>query len=135
MMDNLYDAFEPFVNDPTRISDGEVIAPHRLETIIRTNTTDAYNRGRIVQGRAAGKYLKGFQFSAILDDVTTEVCASLHGKVFSADDPALDDLMPPRHYNCRSIMVPVTIDEAVEEDDWITKAEIGAAQQASGKGF
>lgn len=135
MLDQLYDAFEPWVDDPTRIRDGAVVEPHRLETIIRTNTTDAYNRGRVVQSRQAGKYLKGFQYSAILDDSTTEVCASLHGKVFSADDPALDELLPPRHFNCRSIVVPVTIDEAVEEDDWISKAEIGAAKQASGKGF
>lgn len=135
VMGDLEARFAPWIDDPTKITDGIVKTPARLETIIRTNTTDAYNVGRVTQARQAGDFLKGFEYSAILDERTTDVCAALNGRVFKKDDPALDALRPPRHFNCRSIMVPVTIDEPVEESSWVTPALVGSAKQSSGRGF
>lgn len=96
----LRDKFEPWVHDDTRVSDGEVVRANRLETIIRTNTTDAYNQGRLAFGARAEGYLKGWAFTAILDTRTTEVCSGLDGKVFEADDPDLLRVTPPLHFNC-----------------------------------
>jgi uncharacterized protein with gpF-like domain len=57
--------------------------------------------------------LKGFvvayEYSAILDDRTTEICEKLHGKV----QRDWGTMVPPNHYQCRSILVPVT-----EIDEW-----------------
>ena len=131
----LRELFTPYVGDPARVVSGKVVTPHRLQTIIRTNTTDAFNRGRIVQAKRAGDLLTGFEYSAIVDSRVTEVCRFLDGRVFRRDDPALDQLKPPRHFNCRSLLVPITIDVPVETKDIITKAQVGRGQELSGKGF
>ena len=126
-MDKLDDVFKPFIL-PEALG-----TAFRLETIVRTNVTDAYNRGRVVEARRAGEFLKGFEYSAIMDGRTTEVCTFLDGKVFRADDPGMDALIPPRHFNCRSILVPVTLGEPV--DAFTTKAEESRGAELSGKGF
>ena len=78
--------------------------------------------------------VQGFEFSAILDSRTTPVCQSLDGRVFRRDDPAVNELKPPRHFQCRSIFVPVTIDVPIEESDFITPGQIGQGLDLSGKG-
>ena len=117
------------------LRDGKPIAPAQLETVIRTNATDAFNRGRVIEGRRSGDLLQGFSYSAIIDERTTEVCQTLDGRVFKPDDPALDLLKPPRHFQCRSILVPVTIGVTVEESDFITPGQVGRGTELSGKGF
>jgi SPP1 gp7 family putative phage head morphogenesis protein len=112
-----------------------VIQPSRLETIVRTNLTDAYNQGRLVQGREAGDFLEAWQYSAIMDDRTTPVCRELDGKVFMADDPNVDTLRPPRHFNCRSVLVPIVIGDEYNADDVITEDQIALAKRESGTGF
>ncbi len=69
-MRKLKTSFEPYVGDPSVIRSGRVISPSRLETIVRTNTTDAFNRGRLVEARAAEDLVTGFEFSAVIDAVT-----------------------------------------------------------------
>lgn len=127
--------FEPYVGNSKVIRDGEQIEPYRIETIIRTNATDAYNRGRLIAAREAGDFIVGYEYSAILDDRTTEVCRYLDGKVFRRGDTWLESLKPPRHFNCRSIIVPLTIDNEIDEEDFITDEEAGAALDMSGEGF
>lgn len=40
------------------------------------------------------------QFSAILDDVTTDRCLSLDGRIVAPGSAAFYDYSPPQHYNC-----------------------------------
>jgi SPP1 gp7 family putative phage head morphogenesis protein len=82
-----------------------------VNTLVRTKTTEVYNRGRksyFDNDREAKEIIKGYQFSAILDGRTTEVCSRLDGKVFESDDSNINLLTPPLHFNCRSVIVPVT---------------------------
>ncbi len=95
-----------------------VNVPARLENISRTNTSDAVNQARM--SLFGDPELKGFvvayEYSAILDDRTTEVCEKLHGKI----QKDWGTYVPPNHYQCRSILVPVTeIDEWDGEQDKI----------------
>ncbi len=131
----LRDVFEPYVGDPGKIRDGKVVSAARLETIIRTNATDSFNRGRIIEARQSGDLLQGFSYSAIIDDRTTEVCRFLDGRVFRADDPNIDSLKPPRHFNCRSILVPQVVGTTIEEKDILTKRQAAQGEELSGKGF
>ena len=131
----LSDTFEPYVGDENVLRDDEVVSPSRLETIVRTNATDAFNQGRIVEARQAGEFLVGFQYSAVLDQVTTDVCKFLDGKAFRPDDPLLDTLRPPRHFSCRATLIPISIDEEVAEDDFITPREADEALELSGEDF
>ena len=78
----------------------------RLETIARTNASEAANWGRVSVLQNA-EAVAGYQYEAILDERTTPLCQGLSGKYFSKDDPAMQELVPPNHYNCRSYLEPV----------------------------
>jgi SPP1 gp7 family putative phage head morphogenesis protein len=92
--------------------------PGRLETILRTNVMTAYSGGRhAVMSAPAMKKARPFRrFDGIDDDRQTEICASLDGKVYAADDPIWLSRTPPLHFNCRSILTPLSETEAAEED-------------------
>lgn len=134
IMDRLRDIFAPYVEE-TRDANGVLLEPARLETIVRTNLTDVYNQGRMVQGAQAEEFLEGWQYSAILDSRTTEVCRFMDGKVFLAGDKRANALRPPRHYNCRSLMVPIVVGEEIAEADKITDEQARAGKAMSGGTF
>lgn len=62
--------------------------------------------------------IAGYQWSAILDAATCPRCEELDGTIFRPDDPALAELGPQLHGNCRCILVVVMKEEAdqYEED-------------------
>lgn len=80
--------------------------PARLENIIRTNTADALNQARqalFTEPEMKG-FVEAFEYSAILDDRTSEVCEHLNGKILKD----FGIYTPPNHFQCRSLLVPVT---------------------------
>ena len=82
-----------------------------IDTLFRTKTTEIYNRGRksyFDNDDDAKSVIAGYQFSAIIDSRTTEICSSLDKKVFEVGDGNINLIVPPLHWNCRSIAVPVT---------------------------
>ena len=101
IMDDVLAAFLPWLGDSSVIKDEKQLEPYRLETIVRTNNTTAYNHGRLTEFMAADvlPFLKGVKYSAILDTRTTEVCRFLDGKIFKPGSPDLEALLPPNHYN------------------------------------
>lgn len=131
----LKDLYEPWIGSINIIRDGDIIKPSRLETIVRTNTTRAYNMGRIVQMREASDFVPAMEYSAIIDSRTTPICRFLDGKIFETNSPELVRLSPPRHYNCRSVLIPVTLTQKINEADIITVAQIGRGLQLSQEGF
>ena len=128
--EEVYRAFLPWLGDPDVIRDDEQLAPYRLETIVRTNTTNAYNHGRLTEALypEIARFVKGMRYSAILDERTTEVCRFLDGKVFRPSDPDLEALLPPNHFQCRSIIVPIVAGEQVDESEFITPEQVGRAR-------
>ena len=99
-----------------------------LNTLFRTKTTEIYNRGRksyFDNDQLAQKVIDGYQFSAILDDRTSEICRALDKKVFRKDDENINLILPALHFNCRSIVVPVTIYEkdVMEEAEEVPSRE------------
>ncbi|MEM0472608.1 MAG: minor capsid protein [Sulfolobales archaeon] len=87
------------------------------ETVFRTNLTSHYNLG-VMDGYDA----EYFEYVAILDERTTEICHSLNGKIFHRSQT---NIIPPNHYNCRSVVVPsivpyqqpIDVNEIVK--DWL----------------
>jgi SPP1 gp7 family putative phage head morphogenesis protein len=55
--------------------------------------------------------IKGVQFLAVMDKRTTQICISRHKMVLKLDDSNLPNFTPPCHFNCRSLLSPVTIFE------------------------
>jgi SPP1 gp7 family putative phage head morphogenesis protein len=132
-VDQLYDLFEPYLGSK-KLKDGVPPEPYKLNTLVRTNTTEAYNHGRLTEYLSPEllPYMQGIRYSAILDSKTTQVCRHLDGLVFKPTDPDLPNLTPPNHFNCRSILVPVMVGEKIKS--FITKADKDKARQlADGK--
>ena len=129
--------FEPFIGNPDVIRDDDVINPYRLENIVRTNTTEAYNQGRLsaIRDPDVAAIIKGVRYSAVMDERTTDVCEFLNGRVFRLDDPDLDRLAPPNHFMCRSVLTPVTLTQELREEEFLTVADIGKARELAGEGF
>ena len=123
-------ASAPEITDalPTYDAAGKAVnVPARLETIARTNITSAVNLAR--QDFFGSPELKGFvqayEYSAILDDRTTEVCQHLNGKIMRD----FSYYTPPNHFNCRSILIPITV-----LDEWDGK-ESPSPRVEPNKGF
>lgn len=95
--------------------DTEQQAAAYLDTLIRTNTFEALNEARYAEftdPELAG-FVVGLRYAAVLDSSTTEVCTELDGMEFRVDSEVWDTYRPPNHFNCRSILVPIT-----EVDGW-----------------
>lgn len=91
------------------------IVESRTKTIVRTETTNYYNKTRreiYDQSGAVSHYL----FLAIRDQRTTKWCTDKvvngkrgrHGLVYVKDDPLTTKETPACHWNCRSEMVPLS---------------------------
>lgn len=91
---------------------------NRLHTIARTESTKAYNSGRLEQYKSRRGFVEALQYSAILDKRTTPLCRGLHGKIMAIDSPLISVYLPPNHFNCRSILLPITRYEDWTEDDF-----------------
>lgn len=81
----------------------------RIEMIVRTTINKAYNEIRARQFKDMAEDVQAYQFSAIMDGRTSAICSSLDGKIFKPTE--IDYYNPPLHPNCRSLLVPVFIDE------------------------
>lgn len=68
--------------------------------------------------------IQGFQFSAVLDGKTTLICASLDGKTFKIDDASGLEFRPPLHWFCRSILVPILIEQETPEWTGLQPTEV-----------
>lgn len=100
-------------------SEGFDIAQTSLERYARTKFTEVTNKGRVNFFNESG-IVAAYEYSAILDDRTSEICDGLDGKVFSAGT----EPVPPLHWNCRSVLVPITKYEEWEPDTHVGKTPI-----------
>jgi SPP1 gp7 family putative phage head morphogenesis protein len=84
--------------------------PAYLNTLVRTNTFEALNEARFAEftDPAVAEFVQAMEYAAVLDSSTTEICRELNGKVYRSDSPEWDEIRPPNHFNCRSVLVPVT---------------------------
>ena len=83
--------------------DGKKLSETSLERFARTKHTEVLNRGRHEYFQNSG-VVAAYQYSAILDNQTSDICAGLDGKIFVAGTEPI----PPLHFNCRSVLIPIT---------------------------
>ena len=110
--------FQPFIADGTEISatTGAVTNAYTTTTIARTATLGAYNYGRREVGddKDLKGFILGYQLSAVLDDRTSEICeliGELMPTIKIEDEMTLNELTPPLHFNCRTMLVYITKDD------------------------
>lgn len=75
-------------------TDGKKLSEVSLERFARTKHTEVLNRGRHEYFQSSG-VVSGYQYSAILDDRTSDICRGLHGKKFKVGTEPI----PPMHFN------------------------------------
>jgi len=111
-----------FTNDKSKTS---------LDLYARTKMTEVMNKGRLNFFQNSN-VVAGYQYSAVMDDRTTDICRGLHGKKFKEGT----EPVPPMHFNCRSILVPITIFEEFKPDEKVGKVPIeGFIEDKRGAGF
>ncbi len=83
----------------------------RIHAIARTEATRAYNIGNLDEAYHSGAIQK-YEYIAVLDERTTEICRERNGLIIDANDLALvAQNTPPLHVNCRSMLSGITIYE------------------------
>ncbi|WLR49584.1 minor capsid protein (plasmid) [Halobacillus litoralis] len=95
----------------------EKFTKNRLNTIARTESTKAYNSGRVAEYHNS-RIVEAVQYSAILDNRTTTFCRGLNGKIMEKSSYLVALYQPPNHFNCRSLLVPITKYDEWEESDF-----------------
>ncbi len=84
----------------------DAFARHRVEAIARTESVRAYNIGHLIALKGT-EGVAGVEFTAILDDRTSDACQAREGLRLRIDDPRLASNTPPLHPNCRSALIPI----------------------------
>ena len=83
----------------------------QAEALVRTSVNHISSEARSAVNRANDDILKGEEYVSVLDGRTTIGCAALDGKILGFDEPPFT----PRHWNCRSLRVPVLQDRFQED--------------------
>ena len=119
--------------------------PTRLQLIARNEATASYNHGVVVASRDpyVKPLLEGLRHESILDNRTTDVCRFLGryatgnrgGVIHRIDSDTLDELSPPLHPHCRSILVPVETGGEIDQSLFITRSQVERAKELAGSGF
>lgn len=90
--------------------------PRRMETIFRNNAQSAYAAGRFAQATdpqvAADRPV--WQFEAVMDVRTTDICRPLDQTRRLATDAWWSTHYPPLHHNCRSTVITLDEEQAHE---------------------
>lgn len=83
-----------------RVRNVAAITRRRAEALVRTSMTHLSASATREQGMANPDGLPQWQFIAVLDSRTSDICRSLAGKVYEQGKGPY----PPRHPNCRSVV-------------------------------
>jgi len=80
----------------------------------------AFNTGRLAVFEKHRDMIYAFQYTAVLDRRTTNLCMSLNGRVIGPNDSDFYRLAPPNHTGCRSFWVEILRDEFIKPAiEWI----------------
>lgn len=78
----------------------------QADAVVRTMANHVGAVARSETYKQNADVLKGEEWTSVLDGRTTFVCMGYDGKTF----PVGEGPMPPAHYNCRSVRIPVVDD-------------------------
>ncbi|KPV42013.1 phage portal protein family protein [Alicyclobacillus ferrooxydans] len=96
----------------------QYIEGNDLKLSANVSVGEALNIGRGSEARDKG--VQGAQWSALLDNKTCPLCASLDGKTISVDNPDFDVFRPPLHFNCRCFLIYIGSDQTHVKFNWTT---------------
>lgn len=82
------------------------------ERLVRTESAHVVEQATLAGYTESG--VEKYEYSAVLDTRTSEICEALDGKVFPLSDAQPGVNYPPMHPNCRSTTFPVYDNEKIE---------------------
>jgi len=135
IMQKVAAVYDPWIGTVELVEGEAVKVPFRTDQIVRMGVLSAYNHGRVELAFTSKykDYIQAYQYSAILDDRTTEICKHLDGKILRKNSPEFRRLMPPNNFNCRSILVAITVDDGPFES--ISRRDMDRALQILSEEF
>lgn len=91
------------------------VGAYQARRLIRTEASYVTNQANLEAYRENGD--ERYEYMAIIDDKTSEICEDLDGEIFLVKDAKVGVNFPPMHPNCRSTTAPVvkTLEE-IEDD-------------------
>ena len=103
------------------------------ETVARTNIQTAYSWGHYQQltDPAVSAVYNVWGFDVVDDPRTSDICRPLIGKAYLTSSKIWDSLYPPNHFNCRTTIFPMALDEVEKmgftlQDAWPRDPQSGA---------
>lgn len=83
----------------------ETAKKNDVERLLRTEVNYVLNQATLDGYKEAG--IEKYEFSATLDNRTSQICSELHGNIFEIKNIAVGLNYPPMHPRCRSTTVPI----------------------------
>lgn len=89
----------------------------QIATAARTSIFEAINEARFsfFNSPDLESFVEAVEYSAILDGRTTPICRHLDDRVYPKRSDVWKQYRPPNHFNCRSILVAVTVNDKWKE--------------------
>lgn len=94
-----------------------------LENVYRTNMMTQYSIGNYKQQIEVVEEFPYWEYSAIEDNRTSNICKQLDGVIKRYDDPFWSTYYPPNHYQCRSTVISRSKEEMKRHGFKISKVE------------
>lgn len=91
------------------------VGAYQARRLIRTEASYVTNQASLEAYRENGD--ERYEYMAIIDDKTSEICEDLDGEIFLVKDAKVGVNFPPMHPNCRSTTAPVVKTLKEIEDD------------------
>jgi SPP1 gp7 family putative phage head morphogenesis protein len=90
------------------------LTENQARALTRTSITSTQSTALTKVAEANSHVIRGFVFTAVLDNRTSPICSFHNGKIYDVGDKRY---MPPLHWNCRSSLVPIvkSKDELLKE--------------------
>lgn len=90
------------------------VSASRAEALVRTSVQTVANDARLETFKANDDVISGVQQISTLDNRTSDICIAYDQQAWDLDGNPIGDTDlpfesgPPRHWNCRSVLVPIT---------------------------
>ena len=83
----------------------ETAKKNDVERLLRTEVNYTLNQATLASYIEAG--IEKYEFIAVLDSRTSQICSELHGEIFEIKNVAVGLNYPPMHPRCRSTTKPI----------------------------
>jgi SPP1 gp7 family putative phage head morphogenesis protein len=91
------------------------MSAYQARRLIRTENSQVSSKANLLAYRENGT--QRFQFRAVLDYKTSEICRSMDGKIFPVSEGKVGVNMPPMHPFCRSKTIPYIPNDELDSDN------------------